>query len=333
MAQEELKFTIPANAKTGQPAIAVDIILTISNTANSDGSYTVTSASGTYGALQVIGVTAASTDGSDNKLFLNGQPFVDFGGITFVTNGTPNAAGTGPAADVNFFYTGTGATPNNVYAVDTATPSAVTTGSVSVNVICFMPGTMIRTPTGEVAVETLERGDPVVTADGRAQPVRWIGRRTVSTHFADPLRVLPIRIKAGALGESAPSRDLLVSPDHAIFVGDALIHAGALVNSVTIVRETRVPTVFTYYHVELDDHALILAENVPAETFVDNVDRGNFDNWVEHEALYPGGKAIAELPHARVKAHRQVPARIRALLAARAELMAESLDPIVRAAS
>src|SRR4051794_5328758 len=86
-------------------------------------------------------------------------------------------------------------------------------------VICFYPGTCIRTPVGEVAVETLRIGDMVLTAEGRAMPVRWLGRQTVSTLFADPLRVLPIRIAAGALAENLPARDLLVSPDHAILVG------------------------------------------------------------------------------------------------------------------
>jgi Hint domain len=329
VSQEELKFTIPAITTTGQAAIVGDITLTISNTANSDGSYTVTNASGTYGSLTVTGLAPLSTDGSDNELFLNGQPFVDFGGITFVTNGTPSAAASGPAADVNFFYTATTIQPNNVYAVDTATASAATTALVTVTPICFMAGTLIRTPTGEVAVEALKPGDAVLTADGREQPVRWVGRQTISTRFADPLRVLPIRIKAGALGEASPSRDLLVSPDHAILVEDALIHAGALVNGVSIVREPRVPTAFTYYHVELEDHALILAENTPAETFVDNVARMNFDNWTEHEALYPHGATISELPYARAKAHRQVPTRIRAMLSARAQY----LGAIVREAS
>ena len=104
-----------------------------------------------------------------------------------------------------------------------------------------MPGTMVRTPRGEVAVETLARGDCVMTTDGRAEKVSWIGRQTVSLRFADPLRVLPIRIKAGALGENVPSRDLLLSPDHAILVGEVLIQAGALVNGTSIVRETKVP--------------------------------------------------------------------------------------------
>ncbi len=186
-------------------------------------------------------------------------------------------------------------------------------------VICFMPGTMIRTPEREVPVETLKRGDLVTTTDGRAMPVTWVGRQTISRLFADPVRVLPIRIKAGALAEATPSRDLLISPDHAVLVDGALIQAGALVNGTSIVRETAVPTIFTYFHVELDDHSLILAENTPAETFVDNVDRLNFDNWAEHQALYPEGKAVEELPYPRAKAQRQVPVAIRVKLAERAQ--------------
>ncbi|WP_294540663.1 Hint domain-containing protein [uncultured Rhodoblastus sp.] len=191
--------------------------------------------------------------------------------------------------------------------------------------ICFMAGTMIRTPGGEVAVETLKRGDLVLTADGRAEPVSWLGRQTVSTRFADPLRVLPIRIMAGALAENVPARDLLVSPDHALLVDGALINAGALVNDASILRETAVPVIFTYYHVELDDHSLILAENTPAETFVDNVERLAFDNWAEHEALYPEGKSITELPYPRAKGRRQVPVYVRVQLAERAEIIGASV--------
>jgi hypothetical protein len=112
-------------------------------------------------------------------------------------------------------------------------------------------------------------------------------------------------------------RDLLLSPDHAILIDDVLVQAGALVNDTSIVRETNVPMTYTYHHVELDDHSLILAEDVPAETFVDNVDRLAFDNWDEHEALYPNGKPIAEMPYPRAKAYRQVPKAMRHLLSAR----------------
>jgi Hint domain len=206
-------------------------------------------------------------------------------------------------------------TQNEFHITTTTTAS----GSIDTITICFMAGTMIAVPDGSVAVEALKRGDLVLTTDGRAVPVSWLGHQTVSTVFGDPLRVLPIRIKAGAIAENVPSRDLLLSPDHAILVDGALIQAGALVNGTSVVREADVPQTFTYYHVEVDDHALILAENIPAETFVDNVERLAFDNWAEHQALYPEGKSITELPYPRAKAHRQVPVNIRAKLAERAQ--------------
>jgi YVTN family beta-propeller protein len=211
---------------------------------------------------------------------------------------------------------------DTVTVIDTATNAV--TGTIQVGkapeylaISCFMPGTMVLAPSGEVAVETLKRGDIVVTTAGRVAPVSWVGRQTVSPRFADPLRVLPIRIKAGALDDNVPSRDLLLSPDHAILINDVLIQAGALVNGRSIIRETNVPHTFTYYHVELDDHSLILAENTPAETFIDNVDRLGFDNWQQHEAIYPDGKPIVEMPYPRAKAHRQVPRSIREQLAQR----------------
>jgi hypothetical protein len=98
-----------------------------------------------------------------------------------------------------------------------------------------------------------------------------------------------------------------------------LIQAGALVNGITIARETDVPEIITYWHVECDGHELILAEGVPAETFVDNIDRLGFDNWDEHRALYPNGKPVTELPYPRAKSIRQVPVPVRNLLARRAE--------------
>ncbi len=184
--------------------------------------------------------------------------------------------------------------------------------------VCFYPGTLIRTPAGEVAVETLMAGDLVVTADGRVAPVRWMGKQTVSTRFADPMRALPIRIRAGALADNLPVRDLLVSPAHAILVEGVLVQAAALVNGTTVVREHAVPEVFTYWHIELADHALVLAEGTPAETFVDSTEREAFDNWAEYEALVAGQAAVAEMDLPRAKSYRQVPATIRAALEARA---------------
>ena len=188
---------------------------------------------------------------------------------------------------------------------------------------CFYAGTRLATADGEIAVEDITAGMLLLTAAGESKPVRWLGRSEVSTRFADPLRVLPIRIKAGALGESLPLRDLLVSPDHAMFVGGVLVQAGAMVNGSSIIREADVPECFTYYHVELATHELLQAEGAAAESFVDNVDRMGFANWAEHEAL--GETApIEEMNLPRVKSQRQVPVALRAALAARALVFQEA---------
>ena len=259
--------------------------------------------------------------------------------VTSGANGTGAMTISGTVSDINaalqntiYHTSSTDTVTGNVDDILQVTSSDLAgntaTGTVDIDVICFMAGTLIRTPNGEVAVETLKRGDLVLTSDGVSKPVRWLGRQTVSTVFADPLRVWPIRIKAGALGENVPARDLRLSPDHAVLVDGALIQAGALVNGTSIVRETAVPKVFVYYHVELDDHSLILAENTPAETFIDNVDRLAFDNWAEHEALYPDGKQIEELPYPRAKARRQVPVQMRVRLAERAQAIGAAADGV-----
>jgi len=208
---------------------------------------------------------------------------------------------------------------SSTWFADTATDGSGGTYVFLSDTVCFMPGTRILTPAGEVAVEALKAGDVVTTAEGESMPIRWLGRQTVSRLFADPLRVLPIRITQGALGDNMPSRDLLVSPDHALLTDGALIQAGALVNDTSIVRETKVPERFTYYHVELADHSLIVAENTPAETFIDNIDRMAFDNWDEHDALPDAGDMqLVEMGYARAKACRQVPRATRDRLARRA---------------
>jgi hypothetical protein len=187
------------------------------------------------------------------------------GGGLFALNGQTGLAVTGTggnltisgtAADINAALNGAiyhTDVHNNVASNTDDTLTITVTDAVGdtsgptpiiIDVTCFYPGTLIRTPSGEVAVETLKPGDLVLTHDGREVPVAWLGRQTVSTLFARN-RVLPIRIKAGALAENVPARDLLVSPGHGMYVDGALAIAGALVNDTSIVRETDVPTVFT----------------------------------------------------------------------------------------
>ncbi|ONG58663.1 hypothetical protein BKE38_02460 [Pseudoroseomonas deserti] len=201
-------------------------------------------------------------------------------------------------------------------------------GSIMMTATCYASGTRIMTISGAIPVEALRPGDHVTTigACGSAwQPMRWLGVQTVMKRFADPLQAYPVRIRAGALAEGLPSRDLLLSPDHAIRLDGLLVQAGALVNGRSIVRlaAAELPERFSYYHIELPEHALVLAEGVEGESFVDNVTRRRFDNFSEFAALH--GEAalpIPELPLPRVKSARQLPAALRVRLAARAAALA-----------
>ncbi|MBS7542817.1 Hint domain-containing protein [Ancylobacter oerskovii] len=184
--------------------------------------------------------------------------------------------------------------------------------------LCFLAGTGIATPAGTVAVECLSIGELVSTADGRAVPVKWIGRKSAAPLFLAEER-RPVRIGAGALGAGLPVRDLDVTGDHALLIDGLLVQAGALVNGTTIRRLSpdELGARFTVYHIETERHDLVLAEGVPAETFVDNVSRRRFDNHAEYEALYGAGSCVPERELPRVKSARQLPARLRERLAGR----------------
>jgi hypothetical protein len=192
----------------------------------------------------------------------------------------------------------------------------ITQTTFDLGAACFVTGTMIRTPDGDRAVETLRQGDLVVTADGAAKSITWLGRSRHSTLFAEPTRILPVRIRAGALGENLPVRDLLVSPGHAMLLDGVLVHAGAMVNGTSVVRETGLQGAFTYYHVETGAHDVLLAEGAATESFLVGVEEMKFDNWDERPAA---GATPEELAYPRVKAARQMPRSLRDLLESRAE--------------
>ena len=267
-----------------------------------DGNFKVQTSSASATNIQVSDTKSALDSHASFQVSGSDGPFD--GNYTFVSKaGSPNGVEGFVAKDSNghlFFFTND-ASP--------AVGQALTfeTGSVP---ICFLAGTRVRTPQGDVPVETLAAGDLVSTADGREVPVRWVGRQTVARAFADVAH-LPICVRADALGDNVPSRDLFLSPNHALFIDGVLIQAGCLVNGTSIVKMHQVPQSFTYYHVEVEDHSLILADNAPAETFIDNVDRAQFDNWGEHESLADPDKTMVELAYPRAKARRQVPQSIR----------------------
>ena len=150
---------------------------------------------------------------------------------------------------------------------------------------CFTRGTLIATPKGHVAIETLAEGDLVMTRDRGAQPIRWIGSAELDAQalHANP-KMQPIRIRAGALGQGLPTQDLLVSPQHRVLLrsriaakmfgaDEVLVAAKQLlqIDGIDIaVDETQVE----YFHMLFDRHEIVIS------------------NGAETESLYPGPEAL-----------------------------------------
>ncbi len=171
------------------------------------------------------------------------------------------------------------------------TAGVATAGEVLIDYpACFLAGTRLSTPRGEVAVEALREGDSVSVIEGNAlvaRPVRWIGRRRIDVAAQpQPALVLPIRIRRDAFADGIPRRDLLVSPDHAVFTDGVLIPARQLVNHATILQQTGLATV-EYFHVELDRHALLLSEGLATESYLDTGNRALFANAGLATLLHP----------------------------------------------
>jgi predicted Zn-dependent protease len=160
-------------------------------------------------------------------------------------------------------------------------------------VACYASGTRILTTQGEIPVEALRVGQ-LVPGRGAAPPrrIRWIGHRTLDPRgHPRPHDVQPVRIRAGAFGPLLPRRDLRLSPDHAVFLRGGLTPVRYLVNGATV-RQERVRRV-TYWHVELETpdgepvHDVLLAEGLPAESFLDTGNRAAFEGGGAALDLHP----------------------------------------------
>jgi hypothetical protein len=184
--------------------------------------------------------------------------------VTLNPDGTLGVEGGGPTADsAQFTY--------QVAAVGRSGETLQTdVGMVTLEVVpCFVAGTLIRTPVGERPVEALEPGDLVFTADGGAQPLRWIGQRTVPAEG----RFAPVHIEALTFG---PHKALSLSPLHRVLIRDALaellfgetevlIAARDLVNDHSV--RPRPGGMVTYVHLLFDRHQLVWSNGLLTESF------------------------------------------------------------------
>jgi hypothetical protein len=170
------------------------------------------------------------------------------------------------------FVDGQTYTPVGGYA-----PHEVPAGATYADLVCFAAGTLIETENGPMAIEDLSQDDLVVTQDRGLRPIRWIGKKELSSANLEANEKLrPVRIKAGALSEALPTRDLVVSRQHRMLASskiakrmfgseEVLISAIKLTALPDIAIETELKPV-TYYHLLFDQHEIIFAEGAPTES-------------------------------------------------------------------
>ena len=134
-------------------------------------------------------------------------------------------------------------------------------------VACFATGTRIRTPRGDVPIETLQPGDLVVTKDHGVQPVRWIGISHLDeTRLERSDKLRPIWISKDVFGSD---RDIVVSRQHAMWDPERkeLVRAVHMLKEKRKgVRVARGKKRVAYVHLMFDRHELIYAEGVLSES-------------------------------------------------------------------
>jgi hypothetical protein len=188
-----------------------------------------------------------------------------------------------------------------------------------VSTACFGTDTRIAIPGGEVAVEDLRIGDLVMTATGVAKKVKWLGRRSyTAAEVAAHPSVRSVLVRANAIAPGMPHRDLTLSPMHGLFIADCFVPAVSLVNGVTILRNDELAPV-SYIHVEMDEHDVVFANGLPAETFVDDASRQMFDNADEYYTIYGADQGTVSFSAPRLEEGMQLEA-LRRRIAARAGL-------------
>jgi hypothetical protein len=237
---------------------------------NGAGQYVINSASTlvfTSGVINLINGASAS-----NIFWYAGSSITNANVITGTGGGLPGIFVAAVSISLN------AATPvvGNLYA----RTGGITLFSNTINAqtLCYLKGTKIFTPNGYVAVEDLKVGDHVLSYGSIAnnadiqlsetvesKPIKWISNFYARRRDSSDI---PVCFKAGSLGENAPSSDLFVSPGHRVIVDGKMVLASEAVNGETIVQEDTFE-IIEYYHFELDQHSVVLAEGVLSETFLE----------------------------------------------------------------
>ncbi len=214
----------------------------------------------TFDASVVYNSTITYTDGTTASI--SAVIFQDTAGRVYLA----------PEITANSDQLALDAKPIQSISLDTLTQNPFISGGLSANrqagnfAVCFTRGTRLLTPGGYVAIDALRPGDLVTTVDNGSRPVEWIGSTQIATGDAlDAQGMRPIRLRHGHHGLT---RDVLVSPQHCIAVGDNFVRARHLAEiSGAGARVARGVTQVEYFHVLCAQHEVLIAEGMQTESF------------------------------------------------------------------
>ncbi|OUI83771.1 hypothetical protein HC62_13720 [Acetobacter tropicalis] len=146
--------------------------------------------------------------------------------------------------------------------------------------ICFLAGSMVRTPEGDVAVENLRSGDHVVAlVNGQnvTREVVWTGvaHAKIKADMPDDMAGYPVRILKNAFAEGVPYKDMLITAEHCLFIDGKMVPARMLVNGSSIFYDRSI-TDYDYYHVETAEHSVLTVDGMLTESYLDTGNRAAF---------------------------------------------------------
>ena len=169
---------------------------------------------------------------------------------------------------------------------------------IYVNGNCYRKGTRILTYNGYKKIEDLKPRDQIVTVSKISNinnEIFFIEKENGKNNFKTEIKHIigigsfkvektnentaPICIKKGAVKENCPENDLYVSPEHIVLFPEKLDKAKNFINDSKTVYQDFLLRNIDYYHIELEQHCLIVAENMFAESFVTNGDKSMFEEW------------------------------------------------------
>jgi antigen 43 len=243
---------------------------------------------GSGGLLDLIGAFGSQA----SPVTVASGAMVEFGGVA--TSGTVTSASTASTTTISVGIAG-GPNESVVFAGGglTFTSGTVGSGTAARDVFtatCFAAGTKILGAGHEVAVEAVHPGDLVAVLRGGGtalEPVIWVGKSSVDLHrHPRPELAAPVRVKAGALADNTPTRDLVLSPEHCLVLEGRCIPVKLLINGGSITQEFPAEP-FEYFHLELARHGSLTAEGAAAESYLDTGNRSSFDNADIPRQLHP----------------------------------------------